>query len=127
MYNKLCNDFTEKLAFHTAPTLLGIKCASLVSLVTDDYELCDQCESFNKKVAVKGLKSRIQNIWEDKDSLDTIIYIVIKNVVIKYYANFYKSNYGQNTILEFCNAILEIKETEAVKTPAPLSTIRVRT
>lgn len=60
----------------------------------------------------KGLKSRIQNIWEDKDSLDTIIYIVIKNVVIKYYANFYKSNYGQNTILEFCNAILEIKETE---------------
>lgn len=59
MYNKLCNDFTEKLAFHTAPTLLGIKCASLVSLVTDDYELCDQCESFNKKVAVKGLKSRI--------------------------------------------------------------------
>lgn len=60
----------------------------------------------------KGLKSRIQNIWEDKDSLDTIIYIVIKNVVIKYYANFYKLNYGQNTILEFCNAILEIKETE---------------
>ena len=60
----------------------------------------------------KGLKNRLQNVWEDKTSLDIIVYIVIKNAVIKYYANFYKSNYGQKTISEFCNAILEIKEKE---------------
>ena len=59
MYNKLYNDFIKKIAFHTAPTLLGIKCASLVSLVTEEYELYGQNDSFNKRVAVKGLKSRI--------------------------------------------------------------------
>ncbi|MBQ2799311.1 MAG: DUF3793 family protein [Ruminiclostridium sp.] len=59
MYNKLCNDFIKKIAFHTAPTLLGIKCASLVSLAMDDSELYSESNNFNTRVEVKGIKSRV--------------------------------------------------------------------
>lgn len=52
-------NFGEKLAFHTAPTLLGIKCASLISLTTSEFELEKHSEQFNRKAVSKGLKSRI--------------------------------------------------------------------
>lgn len=59
MYDKICDDFIKKLAFHTAPTLLGIKCANLVSLAMDSSVLCKESDSFNRRVAVKGIKSRV--------------------------------------------------------------------
>lgn len=52
-------DFTRKLAFHTAPTLLGIKCASLISLSIEEFDINSHAEYFNKRVASKGLKSRM--------------------------------------------------------------------
>lgn len=64
----MCNDakcgdegcrFGKLLAFHTAPTLLGIKCASLISLSENEYEIEKQADIFNSRAAVKGLKSRI--------------------------------------------------------------------
>ncbi|MBQ5319781.1 MAG: DUF3793 family protein [Oscillospiraceae bacterium] len=51
--------FCEKLAFHTAPTLLGIKCGSLISLTTSEFTLDAQSELFNSKAAVKGLVAKI--------------------------------------------------------------------
>ncbi|MBQ8781121.1 MAG: DUF3793 family protein [Oscillospiraceae bacterium] len=51
--------FGKLLAFHTAPTLLGIKCASLISLAEDEYEIERQADIFNSRAAVKGLRSRI--------------------------------------------------------------------
>jgi len=54
-----CKKFGEKLAFHTAPTLLGIKCGSLISLTTAEFTLDEQSEQFNNKAAVKGLVTRI--------------------------------------------------------------------
>ena len=51
--------FCEKLAFHTAPTLLGIKCGSLISLETDKFSLDTQAQLFNRKAAVKGLVTKI--------------------------------------------------------------------
>ncbi len=51
--------FGQKLAFHTAPTLLGIKCGSLVSLPTAEYALDAQAESFNSRAAAKGLVTKI--------------------------------------------------------------------
>lgn len=50
--------FEHKLAYHTAPTLLGIKPASLVSIredETDDKEIAE----FNAKAGSKGLKIRV--------------------------------------------------------------------
>ena len=59
----MCNNdycrFSRILAFHTAPTLLGIKCASLISLSDDVDEIARQSEIFNSKAAVKGLKSKV--------------------------------------------------------------------
>lgn len=51
--------FGEKLAFHSAPTLLGIKCANLISLSLDEFEIGFHSELFNRKAVSKGLKSRI--------------------------------------------------------------------
>lgn len=53
------DNFGLKLAFHTAPTLLGIKCASLVSLSSAEFDLDFHTQYFNRKAAAKGLKSRI--------------------------------------------------------------------
>ena len=52
-------NFNKKLAFHSAPTLLGIKCASLISLLSDEFEIGYHSKMFNERAAVKGLKTRV--------------------------------------------------------------------
>ncbi len=59
MENAGYRNFGKKLAMHTAPTLLGIKCASLVSLGIDHDEIGDYAANFNHRASVKGLQSRI--------------------------------------------------------------------
>ncbi|MBE6850640.1 MAG: DUF3793 family protein [Ruminococcus sp.] len=59
MENTGYRNFGQKLAMHTAPTLLGIKCASLLSLRIESEEVCDYSAYFNYRVSAKGLKSRI--------------------------------------------------------------------
>ncbi len=49
-------DFEKKLAFHTAPTLLGIKCSNLMSLPLHGFDVDSYSETFNRKAASKGLK-----------------------------------------------------------------------
>ena len=51
--------FGRKLAFHTAPTLLGIKCASLFSLSSSEFDLEFHSRYFNLRAAALGLASRI--------------------------------------------------------------------
>ncbi|MGN0614544.1 MAG: DUF3793 family protein [Porcipelethomonas sp.] len=53
-----CMQFEKKLAFLTAPSLLGIKCASLISLSSTEHDLPAQMKKFNDKAAAKGLKLR---------------------------------------------------------------------
>ena len=53
------NSFGRKLAFHTAPTLLGIKCASLFSLSSSEFDLAFHSQYFNRRTAALGLASRI--------------------------------------------------------------------
>lgn len=60
------NNFGQKLAFHTAPTLLGIKCTSLFSLSYAEFDLDFHTEYFNRKAAAKGLKSRILRSCGDR-------------------------------------------------------------
>lgn len=52
-------NFCQKLALHTAPTLLGIKCASLVSLSSSEFDLDFHSSYFNRRAFSNGLKSRI--------------------------------------------------------------------
>lgn len=51
--------FGQKLAFHSAPTLLGIKCANLFSLSVSEFDIDVHSEIFNRKAISKGLKSRV--------------------------------------------------------------------
>lgn len=54
-----CACFERKLAYHTAPSLLGIKCASLVSLDSDSFDLIGQTERFNRLTEAKGLRIKL--------------------------------------------------------------------
>lgn len=54
-----CILFEKKLAHHTAPTLLGIKCASLFSISNPMPEIELHIDFFNKKSAVKGLEIKL--------------------------------------------------------------------
>lgn len=54
--------FEQKLAFHTAPSLMGIKCASLMSLRRGEFDISAHAERFNLRAAAKGL--RIKNLCE---------------------------------------------------------------
>lgn len=53
-----CRNFSKLLAYHTAPTLLGIKCASLISLSLSEYNVDEHSRRFNSKTFGSGLTSR---------------------------------------------------------------------
>jgi hypothetical protein len=59
VYIEKCTEFEQKLAYHTAPTLLGIKCANLISLSKTEFDLPGNAERFNKRTASRGLKLKI--------------------------------------------------------------------
>lgn len=54
-----CRYFDRELALHTAPALLGIKPACLVSMDSGKSEIKDDIEKFNKKASVKGLEIKV--------------------------------------------------------------------
>lgn len=51
--------FEHKLVYHTAPTLLGIKCASLIAFSVDEFDINVHSQTFNRKAVSKGLKMEI--------------------------------------------------------------------
>ncbi len=58
MCNKEYCSFEQKLAFHTAPSLLGIKCASLMSLNKGEFDIAANAERFNSRASARGLKMK---------------------------------------------------------------------
>ncbi len=54
-----CREFEQRLAYHTAPTLLGIKCANLISIEKNAFDLTGHAMKFNSKASSKGLKMKI--------------------------------------------------------------------
>ncbi|MDE5738347.1 MAG: DUF3793 family protein [Oscillospiraceae bacterium] len=54
-----CIRFEQKIAFHMAPSLLGIKCANLISLNQTEFNIPEHLEYFNKKLSTKGLVLKI--------------------------------------------------------------------
>lgn len=59
MSKEECRRFERKLAFHTAPSLLGVKCASLVSLSKSEFDISGNARRFNRRAAAKGLRMRV--------------------------------------------------------------------
>lgn len=64
--------FEKKLAYHTAPTLLGIKCASLLSLSMDEFDISYHVDLFNRKSASKGIYLKI--LCECKNRVLVLLY-----------------------------------------------------
>ena len=60
----------------------------------------------------KGLRKRIKESWGDNKTLDSVVYLIIRNSVINYFAKFYKLNYGYETIDEYCNDFITIDNKE---------------
>lgn len=54
-----CRCFESKLAYHTAPSLLGIKCASLISLENSGFDISEQAKRFNIIAGDRGLKIKL--------------------------------------------------------------------
>ena len=50
--------FDRMLAFHSAPTLLGVKCANLFAVDQNDYRLCELENYFLTKKELCGAKIR---------------------------------------------------------------------
>lgn len=59
MSTEECRRFEKKLAFHTAPSLLGIKCASLLTLSRSEFDIGGNARRFNRKAAARGLKIKV--------------------------------------------------------------------
>ena len=57
MSERECRTFEKKLAHFTAPTLLGIKCASLVSLSREEFDIPAYAEAFNAQAVRGGVKN----------------------------------------------------------------------
>lgn len=54
-----CCNFEKRLAFHTAPTLLGIKCGSLIALSGSEFGGGEQLSEFNRRADKKALRIKI--------------------------------------------------------------------
>ncbi len=59
MSSEECRRFEKKLAIHTAPSLLGIKCASLLTLSHSEFDIGGNTRRFNRRAAAKGLKIKV--------------------------------------------------------------------
>lgn len=54
-----CVCFEKKLAYHTAPTLLGIKAASLISLSNNEFDISEHVIYFNSRIFARNLRMRV--------------------------------------------------------------------
>lgn len=113
------NNFGQKLAYHTAPTLLGIKCASLVSLSLAEFDLEFHSGYFNRRAAERGLKCRILCSCGDRSLL--LVYSekllenrlsdnAVKNVLTEY-------GYPENLTVGECLDRLSVRIRESESFP----------
>lgn len=58
--------FEKVLAFHAAPTLMGIKCGSLLSLSGEEFDLCALSRLLGSQLADRGLRIRLIPVGEKR-------------------------------------------------------------
>ncbi len=110
------HNFGKKLAFHTAPTLLGIKCASLLSLSSLEFDLDFHIKYFNNKTSAKGLKINMlcscENrmlilVYSEKLMEKRLADNTVRNILLKYG---YSENY---TLAEYLDRLaVRIRESD---------------
>lgn len=61
--------FGQELVFHTAPTLLGIKCVNLISLPKDRFDIHSHIRIFNSRASGKSLKIKKLYDYENRSLL----------------------------------------------------------
>lgn len=64
-----CINFEKKLAYHSAPSLMGIKCSNIISCGSDGFDILEQTERFNRKAASEGLKIKLMHRCSNKTLL----------------------------------------------------------
>lgn len=98
------NSFAQKLAFHAAPTLLGVKCASLFSLSDAESDIRTNCDYFNHRAIARGLKTRIlcscKNrrlllVYNEKLLAGRLLEMNVRTVLLKY-------GYDENFSVDKC-------------------------
>ena len=60
------NKFEMALAYHAAPTLMGIKCGSLLSLSCEEYDLSGLAELMGNQLAERGLRIMLIPVSEKR-------------------------------------------------------------
>jgi hypothetical protein len=78
-----CANFEQKLAFHTAPALLGIKSANLISLKCGEFDIDANVKHFNRRADSKGLRMKILCSCEKH----TLVLVYSKNRLAKQLAD----------------------------------------
>lgn len=58
--------FEMALAYHAAPTLMGIKCGSLLSLSSEEFDLSGLAELMGGQLAERGLRIRLIPVSEKR-------------------------------------------------------------
>lgn len=114
-----CVRFEQKLAFHTAPALLGIKAANLVSLIRTDFNIYENIAEFNAKVVSKGLEmkvfcecgNRVLALVYNKKLLKELLSQESKRTFLKNYG------YGEDFSVEECLERLATRVSEEKQFP----------
>jgi len=60
---------------------------------------------------LNSLKKRLQNDWDSKETLDTVVYIVFRNSIVEYFSQYFKSNYSNS---DFSNRLFELSDKELI-------------
>lgn len=72
----------------------------------------DDTNEENFLLFVKGLKKRIKTTWKELETLDAVVYFVIRDSIINYYGKYYKLNYNSVNLESFCSSLTKTSEKE---------------
>ncbi|MCM1133474.1 MAG: DUF3793 family protein [Ruminococcus flavefaciens] len=100
--------FEKKLAFHMAPSLLGIKCANLISIRKADFNITEHLDYFNNKASAKKLEMKILCTYTDK-----VLIILYSRKLLKRQLDEHRailSDYGYPAELTIENALDRLAE-----------------
>lgn len=103
-----CTQFEKKLAFHTAPSLLGIKCANLISVRKSDFNIQEHLTRFNRKTVSKKLKMRIICTYTDKVLIFIYSEKLLENQLSQHQYILTKYGYPHNPTID--NALDKLSE-----------------
>lgn len=99
------SNFEMKLAYHTAPSLYGIKASSLMKIKKDEYNEYLKGRTYTE-LSLSGIKIRI--VYEDKNSVLVLVYNenLLEKHINKYEVREYLNLYGYKC----CKSVSECLE-----------------